>query len=70
MAEFLGSQRGSGFFGFNYSGQLKGGGLTPESIAYLGTATLVTSQVPEPASVLLIGTGLLALLWRRGHWAV
>jgi hypothetical protein len=66
MAEFLGSSRGSGFFGFNYSGVSRGGALTADSIAYIGTATLVpTAPVPEPATCLLVASGVLVLLRRK-----
>jgi hypothetical protein len=67
MAEFLGSNRGSGFFLHNYVGVLPGGGgNTPDSFSYQGTVTAdAAAPVPEPSTLLLIGSGLLAALERR-----
>jgi threonine dehydrogenase-like Zn-dependent dehydrogenase len=37
---------------------------------FTGTMTAITAQVPEPSSVLLIGLGLLGLMFARKRQAV
>jgi hypothetical protein len=56
-------------FNFDYGTSLFREGLTPVTINYQGSATLVAvnppEPIPEPATMLLVGGGLAALVRRR-----
>jgi len=72
FGRFLGMGENPLAFGFSFAvlDRLRPGVISPQSIGYSGTATLLDGQnpVPEPISIALVGSGLCTLgarAWRQ-----